>query len=315
VQPDQAGNIAKAKADGKKVQAALSTAVSDVKKGEKELKQSKILFKQADQVATAKPPIKKPTKKPPSANTQAVQKYRKDLVALENKAAKASKDEKLELSKKKKVLKKKIKKLMKPQSELGESMSAELSKVFDSLTSPERYITFDHEKQCNYSPPAGCGCSGVIQTQQPDPRGGSRRLLADPTNKGACPAMPADCRCEEELDEMSLVQILDGMDEMERSSMFSGIICRVRTAVVMAEKSSLLSRVEKGAVFQKHRKSLAPLLSCVKDPSKKDNACEEYLMGLMGSIGDVMPEVKKMQTKLGVPYQRAVKKKCAAPSQ
>merc|ERR1711968_113675 len=316
VQPDQAGNIAKAKADGKKVQAALSTAVSDIKTGENELKQSKILFKQAAAVANAKPPMKKKAAKPPSANTQAVQKYGKELVALEKKAKNASKDEKVTLSKKAEHLKKKIGELMKPQFELGESMSAKVAKVFDSLTSPERFITFDKENQCNYNPPAGCGCSGVIQTQQPDPRGGSRRLLADPVNKGACPAMPADCRCEEELDEVSLLQVLDGLSDMERSSMFKGIICRVRTAVVLAQKNdpSLLSHVEKGAVFQKNKKTLGPLLSCVKDSANEDKACEPYLFGLLGSMNDVMPEVKNLQTKLGVSYQRAVKKKCAAPS-
>jgi len=314
-----------------------------IKDGEKKMKQSKLLLKQALAFSKGELVKPKPVKPMPEVNDDVIKNIRKKIAMMTMKRQMtSSKDERVSLKQDIDKLKKKIKGIMKGGSEfdtrLGESNGnlADAKKLYHAMTSPEKYISFDNEQQCNYSPPAGCGCSADIQGAQSDPT--RRRLLADPNPNTAqphngngdqtvlsgCPNMPAECHCERarEFDSASLIQELESKDEVDDDfselgedleNMFQGIVCRVRTAIVVAkvENPQLLSSVENGPVFKKYKKELAPLLSCVQNSANTDSKCANTVAGLMGDAGEVMPAVKDLQHKLGAKYHRAVKKTCS----
>jgi len=341
VKPNPVGNVIKAKTQGQAMEGELTKAVTLIKDGEKKMKESKVLLKQA--VAFAKGELVKPApvKAMPTVNADEIRLIRKKIEAMQAELSNTSNaDKKVTLEQDIDQAKKEIKKLMHSKTELGEgndNISA-VKKMYRTMTSPEKFISFDNEQQCNYQPPAGCGCSADVQGAQSDPHRHRKLLQAvanpntatppngngDTTTLSGCPAMPADCHCEEEreLDSMSLIQELQsGDDDMSNlgdslDNMFNGIICRVRTALVVAKSHNpkLLSTVENGKVFTKYKKEIAPLLSCVQDSAKSDGDCSPSLMALMDDADNIMPVVKDLQHKLGATYHKAAKKSCQKSS-
>jgi len=214
-----------------------------------------------------------------------------------------------------------------------------IGQLHHKLTLSERHTSFDHDGGCDYNPPPGCGCSGSTMIQQSEPNNKLQEATeeaqlgtedADPVSKGDCPAMPAGCACRSQtVAALSLVQEIEVDDNAQSNdssedsstgdndnslegaldSMFVGIICRVRAAMSVAQKTKpgLLNLLEKKAAFVKHKTQLKPLLSCVQDAAQSDSTCGQYLPALMDSMGEVEPMIEDMQQKLGAPYQKAAK--------
>lgn len=339
VKPNPVGNVIKAKTQGQAMEGELTKAVTLIKDGEKKMKESKVLLKQA--VAFAKGELVKPApvKPMPEVNSDEIRQQRQYIMSMEHELHSTSDaDKKVTIQMNIDKAKKFMQKMMKGNNELGESndnLSA-VKRMYHAMITPEKYISFDNEQQCNYQPPAGCGCSSDVQGAQSDPHRHRKLLQApnpntstghnsngDTTVLSGCPAMPADCHCEEEreLNSMSLIQELQSGDDDfsdlgdSLDNMFGGIICRVRTALDVAKSHNpkLLSAVENGKVFTKYKKEIAPLLSCVQNSAKSDRDCSPSLLALMDDADNVMPAVKDLQHKLGSPYHKAVKKSCSKP--
>jgi hypothetical protein len=222
-----------------------------------------------------------------------------------------------------------------PKESRGVYKLGEVRDLHRKLTTPERHITFDHEK-CNYQPPPGCGCSGEVMTQQSQPREELGETVStldsdneDPVSQGNCPEMPADCSCRAGVREVTLLEMAEDKDSESLESSdddndgdslgdslgamlggwMNGIVCRVRTAMSVAQKkdSTLINKFETSKAFVDNKKDMQPLLACVKDSAKTDSQCSQYLPALMGAMDQVQPLVTDIQTKLGTDYQKAAK--------
>ena len=87
----------------------------------------------------------------------------------------------------------------------------------------------------------------------------------------------------------------------------ASVVCRVRVALSVARETqpTLRAHIKAGPVFTKYAKELKPLLACAEDKAKSDRQCEGYLFGLMFDADKIMPEVKRLQKKLGKAYKAA----------
>merc|ERR1712216_108880 len=175
--------------------------------------------------------------------------------------------------------------------------------LYNGLRVVEKHVTYDKTGKCDYKPPAGCGCEGTTLPQQTQPR--ELGEAADPTNKGDCPAMPAGCMCRVAA-RADLVSMLDeDHGDLFTAKMYDGIVCRIRTAVNLAQTKfpSQFTKFKASATFQNDKKQigggyLAPLLACVQDEKQSDATCATYLPQLMDEV-DLTPAVSKLQHAMG----------------
>jgi len=88
---------------------------------------------------------------------------------------------------------------------------------------------------------------------------------------------------------------------------FSKMVCKVRVALSVAKETnpSLLKHVKASAVFTKYKDELNPLLACVQNKAKTDKQCTSKLFALIFDADKILPEVKKLEAKLGKHYKAA----------
>lgn len=229
------------------------------------------------------------------------------------KAKKATKKDARKLKKKMAGAKKDVKKMEAKEATKAKATKAAKKDVQSTTKKPEVRLSeglkeaeklFKYENgKCEYNPPAGCGCSSTVLPQQTQPRLGE---AADPTSTNDCPAMPGGCACRVAHEE--LAELGEGDD----ADMFSGIICRVRTALHIGKvhHPHMLAKFEHSKSFIKRKSEIQPLLDCVKDSKKSDSDCAVLVPQLFDSLGAMLPKLKNLQQSIGSEYKKAVAHRC-----
>merc|ERR1712167_245884 len=122
-----------------------------------------------------------------------------------------------------------------------------------------------------------------------------------PTSSGNCPNMPAGCMCRAS-SELSLL-------EEEEDSGISSIICRMRTAITLAKAKfpKELKKFKASKSITENKKSLEPLLSCLQNAKADCSSQVSNVMSCFSCMG-VLPDVQKLQHKMGRSYQKLAAK-------